>query len=130
MLLRLGMFSLLFGLSNGAPKVFSTKYGKTCRKIVEIDFLNWISDNWLQLGGEDPLDTKREEKDVLGIGISVARKEREELKKKDKKTYYKVRENCVKGIENKFTQLKSIDENSPIEHFESIYSVVTRFDDL
>ena len=82
------------------------------------------------LGGEDPLDTKREEKDVLGIGISVARKEREQLKQTDKKTYYKVRENCVKGIENKFTQLKSIDENSPIEHFESIYSVVTRFDDL
>ena len=52
------------------------------------------------------------------------------MKVNDKKTYYKVRESCTKGIDSKFTQLKAIDENSPIEHFESVYSVVTRFDDL
>ena len=82
------------------------------------------------LGGATPRTTKRNQDDIFGLGISVKKEERENLKTTDKKTYYKVRENCTKGIENKFTQLKSIDENSPIDHFESVYSVVTRFDDL
>ena len=80
--------------------------------------------------GVAPLGQKRKEKDVLTLGISVAKEERGDLKLKDKKTYYKVKESCAKGIENKFTQLKPIDENSPVEHFESVYSVVSRFDDL
>ena len=74
--------------------------------------------------------TRRDENDILSIGISVSKEEREDLKTNDKKTYYKVRESCTKGIVNKFTQLKAIDENSPIEYFESVYLVVTHFDDL
>ena len=87
-----------------------------------------MSSPWL--GGVTPRLTACKKDDIFGLGISVTKEEREFLKSSDKKTYYKVRENCVKGIENKFTQLKSIDENSPIDHFESVYSVVTRFDDL
>ena len=86
--------------------------------------MNWLGD------GVNPLTTKRDEKEVLTLGVSVAKEERKDLKKNDKKTYYKVKESCVKGIENKFTQLKPIDENSPVEAFESVYSVVSRFDDL
>ena len=82
------------------------------------------------LGGVTPRSAKRSDDDIFGIGIIVKKEEREYLKVNDKKTYFKVRENCTKGINNKFTQLKSIDENSPIDHFESIYSIVTRFDDL
>ena len=80
--------------------------------------------------GVEKRSTRRDKNDILSIGISVSKEERENLKNSDKKTYYKVRESCTKGIVNKFTQLKAIDENSPIEHFESVYSVVTRFDDL
>ena len=82
------------------------------------------------LGGKVPRTAKRTDDDIFGLGIGVTKEERAELKKNDKKTYHKVRENCISGISNKFTQLKSIDENSPIDHFESVYSVVTRFDDL
>ena len=82
------------------------------------------------LGGATPRSKKRDDSDIFGLGVSVTKHEREALKKTDKKTYYKVKESCIKGIENKFTQLKPIDENSPIDHFESVYSVVTRFDDL
>ncbi len=84
----------------------------------------------LWLGGETPLSNKRDDEDIFGLGLSVAKTKRKALKNSDKKTYYKIRENCVKGIPNKFTQLKSIDEDSPVDHFESVYSVVTRFDDL
>jgi hypothetical protein len=84
--------------------------------------------NWL--GGESPRSNKQTSDDIFGLGLSVSKTKREDLKENDKKTYYKVRENCVKGIPNKFTQLKLINENSPIDHFESVYSVVTRFDDL
>lgn len=87
-----------------------------------------MTSKWL--GGSTPRVTKRNDDDIFGLGISVAKGERELLKTSDKKTYYKIRESCVKGIENKFTQLKAIDENSPIDHFESVYLVVTRFDDL
>ena len=73
---------------------------------------------------------KREELEVLGIGISVRKKQGAALKTPGKKTYYKVRDSCIKGINSKFTLLKAIDKNSPIEHFESIYSIVDRFDDL
>ena len=86
--------------------------------------MSWLGD------GVTPLTTKRDEQEVLTLGVSVAKEERKDLKKNDKKTYYKVKESCVKGIENKFTQLKPIDENSQIEAFESVYSVVSRFDDL
>ena len=89
-----------------------------------------ISSGNAWLGGKPPRSPKHNSDDIFGLGLSVSKTERAELKKSDKKTYYKVRENCVKGIPNKFTQLKSIDENSPVEHFESVYSVVTRFDDL
>lgn len=82
------------------------------------------------LGDIVPRSTKRDDDDIFGLGISVSKLEREKLKVNDKKTYYKVQESCTKGIESKFTQLKAIDENSPIDHFESVYSVVTRFDDL
>lgn len=82
------------------------------------------------LGGKTPRTNKRSEDEIYGLGIGVTKEEREALKTSDKKTYHKIRESCTKGIENKFTQLKSIDENSPIDHFESVYSVVTRFDDL
>ena len=87
-----------------------------------------MASQWL--GGETPLSNKRDDEDIFGLGLSVAKTERKALKNSDKKTYYKIRENCVKGIPNKFTQLKSIDEDSPVDHFESVYSVVTRFDDL
>lgn len=87
-----------------------------------------MTSKWL--GGTTPRLTKRNEDDIFGLGISVAKSEREILKNTDKKTYYKIKEKCVEGIKNKFTQLKPIDENSPIDHFESVYSVVTRFDDL
>ena len=86
--------------------------------------MSWLGD------GVSPLTKKRDEGEILSLGVSVAKEERKELKKNDKKTYYKVKENCVKGIENKFTQLKPIDEHSPVEAFESVYSVVSRFDDL
>ena len=80
--------------------------------------------------GVAPLSTKRDKDAVLSLSVSVRKEDRKDLKEKDKKTYQKVKENGTKGIENKFTQLKAIDENSPIEHFESVYSVVTRLDDL
>jgi hypothetical protein len=87
-----------------------------------------VSSSWL--GGTPLQMIQQTTEDIFGIGISVKKEERKELKKNDKKAFYKVRENCVKGIVNKFTQLKSINENSPINHFESVYSVVTCFDDL
>ena len=87
-----------------------------------------VASSWL--GGSTPRMIRRTTEDIFGIGISVKKEERKDLKKNDKKTFYKVRENCVKGIVNKFTQLKSINENSPVDHFESMHSVVTRFDDL
>jgi hypothetical protein len=65
------------------------------------------------LGGSTPWTTKHTSDDIFGLGISVTKEERENLKTSDKKTYYKVRENCTKGINNKFTQLKLIDKNSP-----------------
>ena len=37
---------------------------------------------------------------------------------------------AVTPMKNKFTQLKAIDEKATMEHLESVYSVVTRFDDL
>ena len=73
---------------------------------------NNMTSTWL--GNEKPLDLKRGEAEVLSIGISVGKKERTVLKTSDKKTYYKVRDTCTKGIDSKFTQLKAIDENSPI----------------
>lgn len=87
-----------------------------------------MTNKWL--GGIEAQSVKRTTEEIEAVGISVKKTERADLKKNDKKTYYKIRENCVEGIKNKFTQLKPIDENSPVEHFESIYSVVTRFDDL
>ena len=89
-----------------------------------------MSSKSICLGDVAPRSTEREEKDVLSLSVSVAKEERKELKANDRKTYHKVKETCTKGIDSKFTQLKAIDENSPIEHFESVYSVVTRFDDL
>ena len=87
-----------------------------------------VGSKWL--GGKAPRSNKRTDDDIFGLGIGVTKEERADLKKNDKKTYHKVRENCTAGISNKFTQLKLIDKNSPIDHFESVYSVVTRFDDL
>ena len=83
----------------------------------DIDYgniINMTSNNSKWLDGTKPRDTARKKDEVMGLGISVTKEEREKLKSQDKKTYYKVRETCTKGIPNKFTQLKAIDENSPI----------------
>ena len=58
--------------------------------------------SWLGLGVK-PLVKKRDENEVLTLGVNVVKEEKKYLKENDKKIYYKVKENCTKGIENKFT---------------------------
>lgn len=77
--------------SNSSDKS-DTDNSTTSSSSEEIISMSTGSKKWL-LGGEDPLDTKRKENNVLGIGISVAQKEHKTLKKTGKKTYYKVCEN-------------------------------------
>ena len=87
-----------------------------------------MASTWL--GGETPRTTARSTLEVANVGIGVTKKDRDALKTSDKKAYYKVRDSAIKGLSTKFTQLQAIDEKSSIEHFEKVYSVVTRFDDL
>ena len=67
---------------------------------------------------------------MSGIGLGVRKGDRKELRIKDKKGYYKIRENAVECMSSKFTLLKGIDEKATMEHLELVYSVVTRFEDL
>jgi hypothetical protein len=82
------------------------------------------------LGGETPRTNARTIDEVAGVGIGVGKKERTKLKLSDKKSYYKVRDAAIEGMKAKFTHLKPIDEKASVEHFEAVYSVVTRFEDL
>jgi hypothetical protein len=82
------------------------------------------------LGGETPRTQARTSDEVAGVGLGVGKKDRAALKLKDKKSYYKVRDNAIEGMKTKFTHLKSIDEKASVEHFEAVYSVITRFEDL
>ena len=47
-----------------------------------------MASQWL--GGETPRTQARTRTELRGIGIGVGKKDRENLKKNDKKTYYKV----------------------------------------
>lgn len=87
-----------------------------------------LGSSWL--GGETPRTVARTSDEVAEVGLGVGKKDRAALKIKDKKSYYKVRDNAIKGMTTKFTHLKSIDEKASIEHFEAVYSVITRFEDL
>ena len=87
-----------------------------------------MTSTWL--GGETPRTTARSDLEVANVGIGVTKKDRATLKTNDKKSYYKVRDSAIKGLTTKFTQLQAIDKKSSVEHFEKVYSVVTRFDDL
>jgi hypothetical protein len=82
------------------------------------------------LGGETPRTLARTSDEVAGVGLGVGKKDRASLKIKDKKSYYKVRDNAIEGMKTKFTHLKAIDEKASVEHFEAVYSVITRFEDL
>ena len=82
------------------------------------------------LGGETPLTTARTQAQVAGIGIGVSKGDRAALKANNKKTYYKVRDNAIEGMESKFSILDAIDEKAKVEHLSAVYSIVTRFDDL
>ena len=82
------------------------------------------------LGGETPRSTARDATELTSVGLGVKKTDREDLKTNDKNSYYKVREAAVEGMKNKFTLLKGINENATMEHLESVYSVITRFEDL
>ena len=82
------------------------------------------------LGGETPRTTARNQLEVTNVGIGVTKKDRAALQSNDKKGYYKVRDAAITGLTTKFIQLQAIDEKSSIEHFEKVYSVVTKFDNL
>ena len=82
------------------------------------------------LGGETPRSQARTLQEVSHVGIGVNKRNREQLKQTDRKSYYKVKESTVAGMESKFTQLKEIDQNASVEHFKMVYSVITRFEDL
>ena len=82
------------------------------------------------LGGEEQRKAIRPSNEIAGLGMGVTKKDREGLKQNDPKTYYKVRDNAIEGMQNKFSQLKSFDENATMEHLGAVYSIVTRFDDL
>lgn len=89
---------------------------------------NLAGSSWL--GGETPRLNARTTDEVAGVGIGVGKKERTKLKLSDKKSYYKIRDTAIEGMKAKFTHLKPIDEKASVEHFEAVYSVVTRFEDL
>lgn len=82
------------------------------------------------LGGETPRSTARNTEELAGIGIGVSKKDRKDLHDKDKKTYYKIRDNAIQGMESKFSLLESIDEKNTMDHLSSVYSIVTRLDEL
>jgi hypothetical protein len=82
------------------------------------------------LGGETPLEVPRDTSALSSIGLGISKKDRSAIKRKDKKTYFKVRDNAIEGLESKFTQLQSIDEKSTLDHLKKVYSVVNRFADL
>jgi hypothetical protein len=86
------------------------------------------SSTWL--GGEVPHSTPRNSNALSSVGLGILKKDRSSLQQKDKKTYFKVCDNAIKGLENKFTQLQSIDEKSTLDHLKKVYSVVNRFADL
>jgi hypothetical protein len=92
--------------------------------------MNPLTSGSLWLGGEKPRILARTRDEVAGVGLGVGKKDRASLKIKDKKSYYKVRDNAIEGMKTKFTHLKAIDEKASVEHFEAIYSVITRFEDL
>ena len=52
------------------------------------------------LGGIAAKSSKRQANEIAAVGISVKKTERADLKENVKKTYYKVRENCIEGIKN------------------------------
>ena len=87
-----------------------------------------MASQWL--GGETPRTQAQTRTELRGIGIGVGKKDREDLKKNDKKTYYKVRDTAISGMDSKFSILDAIDEKATVEHLSSVYSIVTRFDDL
>lgn len=82
------------------------------------------------LGGANPRTSPRSTTELAGVGIGIVKEDRAALKKNDKKSYQKLRETAVAEMKNKFKQLKAIDAKATMEHLESVYSVVTRFDDL
>ena len=87
-----------------------------------------LGSSWL--GGEIPRENARTTDEVAGVGIGVGKKDRSKLKASDKKSYYKVHDTAIEGMKAKFSHLKPIDEKASVEHFEAVYSVVTRFEDL
>ena len=87
-----------------------------------------MTSTWL--GGETPLTTARDSSALQGVGLGISKKDRADLLKNDKKTYFKVRDNAVKGMTSKFTQLQAIDEKATLDHLEKVYSIVNRFSDL
>ena len=82
------------------------------------------------LGGEVPRTAARDTTELSSVGLGVKKTDREALRLSDKKSYYKVRETAILGMTTKFTLLKGIDEKATVEHLESVYSIVTRFEDL
>ena len=82
------------------------------------------------LGGSKIRATAQTPSEVSGLGLGVRKTDREDLKANDKKGYYKVRDSAIEGMTNKFSILKGIDEKATMEHLESVYSVITRFEDL
>jgi hypothetical protein len=86
------------------------------------------SSTWL--GGEVPLSIPRDSNALSSVGLGISKNYCASLQQKDKKTYFKVCDNAVEGLENKFTQLQSIDEKSTLNHLKKVYSVVNRFADL
>ena len=84
----------------------------------------------LFLGGEKLRDTPRPHEELTSLGLGVKKTDRAGLQSTDKKGYYKVRDTAIEGLPSKFTLLKGISETATMEHFESVYSVVTCFEDL
>ena len=82
------------------------------------------------LGGENIRDKARDSDELTTIGLGVKKTDREELQQKDKKAYYKVRDSAIEGMTNKFSLLKGISKSATMEHLESVYCVVTCFEDL
>ena len=56
------------------------------------------------LGGVVPCATGRDQTELVGVGLGVKKEDRENIKTSDRKTYYKIRDTAIEGMENKFTQ--------------------------
>ena len=80
--------------------------------------------------GVDARSKPRDESEITGLGLGVKKTDRAALCSSDKKGYYKVRDAAIEGMSSKFTLLKGIDEKATMDHLESVYSVITRFEDL